>query len=288
MTSPLLMVTGASGQLGRLVIDHLKTRVPADRIVALVRKPEVKAAYEAEGIAARIGDYDDPAGLAAAFAGVGRLLLISSSAVGERARQHGNAIDAAKAAGVSFIAYTSILNAAASPMALAGEHKTTEAKLAETGIPYALLRNGWYSENLLASLPADLELGQHFGAAGTGRFATAPRREYAEAAAVVLAGGDHAGKTYELAGDSDFTLADFAAELSRQAGKPVAYTDMPEAAFTAALVQAGLPEGFAAVLADSDAKAAEGALTSSSKDLAQLIGHPTTPIAETIRAALAG
>lgn len=288
MTAPLLMVTGASGQLGRLVIDHLKTLVPASQIVALVRKPEVKATYEAEGIAARIGDYDDPESLTAAFAGIDRLLLISSSAVGERARQHGNAIDAAKSAGVGFIAYTSILGADTSPLALAEEHKTTEAMLAEAGIPHALLRNGWYSENLLASLPTDLELGQHFGAAGEGRFATASRKDYAEAAAVVLAGENHAGKIYELAGDSDFTLADFAAELGKQAGKPVAYTDMPSAAFAAALAQAGLPEGFAAILADSDAKAAEGALASQSKDLSALIGRPTTPVAQTIAAALAG
>ena len=288
MTAPLLMVTGASGQLGRLVVAHLKTLVPAARIVALVRKPELKAAYEAEGIAARLGDYDDPDSLTAAFDGIDRLLLISSSTVGERARQHGNAIAAAKAAGVGFIAYTSILNAAASPMALAEEHKATEAALAEAGIPHTLLRNGWYSENLLASLPTDLQLGQHFGCAGNGRFATATRQDFAEAAAVVLAGGDHAGTTYELAGDSDFTLTDFAAELSKQAGKPVAYTDMPEAVFAAALVQAGLPDALAAVLADSDARAAEGALTSQSRDLSQLIGRPTTPIAETIRIALAG
>lgn len=288
MTAPLLMVTGASGQLGRLVVAHLKTLVPAAQIIALVRKPELKAAYEAEGIAARLGDYDDPDSLSTAFDGIDRLLLISSSTVGERARQHGNAIAAAKAAGVGFIAYTSILNAAASPMALAQEHKATEAMLAEAGIPHALLRNGWYSENLLASLPTDLQLGQHFGCAGDGRFATATRQDFAEAAAVVLAGGDHAGKVYELAGDSDFTLSDFAAALSEQAGKPIAYTDMPEAAFAAALGQAGLPEALAAVLADSDAKAAEGALTSQSKDLSELIGHPTTPIADTIRAALAG
>ncbi|GHG90409.1 SDR family oxidoreductase [Pseudodonghicola xiamenensis] len=287
MSTSLLMVTGASGHLGRLVIDHLKTLVPAAQIVALVRKPETKAAYEAEGIAARIGDYDDVDSLKAAFDGIDRLLLISSSAVGQRARQHGNAIEAAKAADVGFIAYTSILEAATSPMALAEEHKATEAMLADSGIPHALLRNGWYTENLLASLPTDLELGQHFGCAGEGRFATAPRKDYAEAAAIVLAGGDHAGKAYELAGDSDFTLADFAAELSKQAGKPISYTDMPEDAYTAALVQAGLPEGFAAILADSDAKAAQGALSSTSKDLSTLIGHPTTPLAETIATALA-
>lgn len=287
MSTPLLMVTGASGQLGRLVIAHLKTLVPASQIVALVRSAEVQAEYEAAGIATRAGDYDDAAGLTAAFAGVDRLLLISSSAVGQRASQHANVINAAKAAGVGFIAYTSLLNATGFDMALAEEHKVTEAALADSGIPHALLRNGWYSENLLASLATDLELGQHFGCAADGKFASAPRQDYAEAAAVVLAGGDHAGKTYELAGDSSFTLADFTAELSKQSGKTVAYTDMPQADYTAALVQAGLPEGFAAILANSDANAAKGALDSTSKDLSTLIGHPTTPIADTIAAALA-
>lgn len=280
------LVTGASGQLGRLVIAHLKTLVPAGDIVALVRRPEAAAEFEAQGIAARIADYTDPAALTAALAGIDRMLLISASEVGRRAPQHRNAIDAAKAAGVGFIAYTSILHADRATMQLAEEHRATEAMLAESGIPHALLRNGWYSENLLAALPTDLSLGKHFGAAGTGRFSTAPRHDFAEAAALVLAGPGHEGKTYELAGDTAVTLAEFAALLSAAAGKTVDYVDLPEAAYAEALIGAGLPAALATALADSDARAAEGELYDASGTLSALIGHPTEPMAETIRRTL--
>jgi NAD(P)H dehydrogenase (quinone) len=281
-----LLVAGASGQLGSLVIEHLKTLVPAANIVALVRSEDAAARYAADGIETRKGDYTDRASLDAAFQGIDRLLLISSSAVGERVAQHQNVIDAAKAAGVGFVAYTSILNADSSKMILAGEHQATEAMLAESGLPHALLRNGWYSENLLGGIGGDLAMGQHFGAAGEGKFSTATRQDLAEAAAVVLAGGDHAGKAYELAGDDAFTLAELAATIADASGKPVAYVDMPQDAFTQALVGAGLPEGFAAVLADSDAQAATGALYSTSKALSTLIGRPTTPIADSVKTAL--
>jgi len=281
------LVTGASGQLGHKAVDHLLTLVPAADVIVLLRGDTARAGYAAKGVEIRQGDYDDPEGLAVAFAGIDRLLLISSSAVGQRARQHGNVIAAAKAACVGFIAYTSILDATNSPMQLAAEHKATEAALAESGIAHTLLRNGWYTENLLASLETDLALGQHFGAAGTGRFATASRQDFAEAAATVLADPAQDGKTYELAGDSAYTLADFAARLSEISGKPVAYIDMPEAAYSAALVGAGLPEAFAAILADSDARAADGALDDASGALSALIGHPTEPLDVTIRAALA-
>lgn len=287
MSEQTYMVTGANGQLGQLVIAALRARVAPGQIIGLVRRPEDAAALEAQGLGARLGDYDDADSLTAAFAGVDRLLLISGSAVGQRARQHGNVVAAAKAAGVGFIAYTSILNAQVSAMALAAEHKATETMIAESGIAHSFLRNGWYSENLLASLDTDLSLGKHFGAAGAGRFSTAPRHDYAEAAAVVLAGSGHAGKTYELAGDASVTLADFAALLSQASGKPVAYVDMPEVDYAAALIGAGLPEGFAKILADSDAQAAKGALYNASHTLSALIGHPTEPMAETIARALA-
>ena len=280
------MITGASGQLGQFVVDHLAKRVPASDIIALVRTDAAAAGFAAKGIATRIGDYDDRDSLHTAFAGVDRLLLISSSAVGERVRQHGNVITAAKDAGVGFIAYTSILNAQASNMALAAEHKQTEDAIKAAGIPYSFLRNGWYSENITMTLPQDLQLGQHFGAAGDGKFATATRNDYAEAAAVVLAGG-HDGQVLELAGDTAFTLAEFAATVSEVAGKPVTYTDMPEDAFAAALTSAGIPAGFAGILADSDAQAAKGALFNDSKTLSGLIGRPTEGIKDTIAAALA-
>ncbi len=287
MTSKTYLVTGASGQLGRLVIDHLKTLVPADSIIALVRSEEAKAAYAEKGIATRYGDYSDKASLVAAFENVDRVLLISSSEIGQREPQHQNVIDAAKEAGVEFIAYTSLLGADKAKMKLAEEHRETEAALKASGLPHAFLRNGWYSENLVMSLPTNLELGQHFGAAQSGKISAASRQDFAEAAAVVLATEGHAGKTYELAGDNGFSLADYAAEVSQASGKAVSYTDMPEAAFAQALVGAGLPEGFAAILADSDARAAEGELYSESADLANLIGRPTTAIGDTIRAALA-
>lgn len=280
------LVTGASGQLGQRVVGHLATLVAREGIVALVRSDEAARAYAEQGIATRRGDYDDPDALAAAFQGVDRLLLISSSAVGQRARQHGNAIAAAKAAGVGFVAYTSVLNAAASGMVLAQEHKATEALLADSGIAHTLLRNGWYSENFTMTAGQDLAIGQHFGAAGAGRFSSASRQDFAEAAARVLAGG-HDGDVLELAGDTGITLAEYAALLSAIAGKPVAYTDLPEAAFRDALIGAGLPEPFAIALADADAKAAEGWLRNDSGTLSKLIGRPTTAVADTIRAALA-
>ncbi|MCB1338079.1 MAG: SDR family oxidoreductase [Maritimibacter sp.] len=280
------LVTGAAGQLGRLVLADLISKVPAVDIVALVRRPDAAADLAKLGVETRIASYEDPAALAAAFAGIDRLLLISSSEVGQRAPQHQNVIDAAKAAGVGFIAYTSLLKAGSSPLQLAAEHRATEAALAASGIPHALLRNGWYSENLLGNVVGDIALGQRFGAAGTGRFALAPRRDYAAAAAAVLTGAGHEGKTYELAGDTGLTQAEIAALFTEASGKPVAYVDLPEPAFRDALVGVGLPEGFAAILADSDARAAEGWLDAPGNDLSRLIGRPTEPFATTLAAAL--
>lgn len=281
------LVTGASGQLGQYVVDHLKTLVPTSDILALVRTDEASEAYASKGIATRRGDYENTESLHAAFEGVDRLLLISSSEVGRREAQHRNVLNAAKAAGVGFVAYTSILNADRGGMALAQEHVGTEAALREVGIPYAILRNGWYSENIAGTASQALSLGQHFGAAGNGRFATASRRDYAEAAAKVLAGQGHEGKTYELGGDRPFTLAEYASLLSKISDKDVAYVNLDEDAYRTALVGAGLPEGLAAILADSDAKAASGALATDSQDLARLIGRPTTPILKTLEEVLA-
>ena len=280
------LVTGASGQLGQKVVDHLATLMPASDIVALVRSDSAREAFEAKGIAARQGDYEDPAALRAAFDGVDRLLLISSSEIGKRAAQHRNVIEAAKAAGVGFVAYTSILNAETGGMALAEEHLQTEAMLRDSGLPHALLRNGWYSENIAGTAPQAVGMGQHFGAAGEGRFNTASRQDYAEAAAVVLAGEGQAGDVYELGGDSDFSLTEYAALLSEVSGKDVAYVNMDQAGYAAALVGAGLPEGFAGILADSDAKAGQGALATQSRDLSRLIGRPTTPMRDTLKAVL--
>ncbi|WP_018262682.1 NAD(P)H-binding protein [Methylobacterium sp. WSM2598] len=288
-----LFVTGASGQLGTLVIDALLARLAPERVVAGMRRPdgEAGARLSARGVAVREADYDRPETLAAAFAGIDRLLLISSSEIGRREAQHRAVIAAARAAGIGLVAYTSVLRADTSPLALAGEHRRTEAALAESGLPCVILRNGWYTENYAASIPAALAEGALLGAAGEGRIASAARADYAEAAAAVLSAADPAGgadapRIHELAGDGAYTLAEFAAEIARQARRPVAYRDLTEAAFKDALLGAGLPEPVAALLAQSDAAAARGALFDDGRALSRLIGRPTTPAAVTVAAAL--
>ena len=282
----MIVVTGATGQLGRLVIQSLLKHVPATQIIAAVRNPAKAADLSSLGVQVRQADYSQPATLDAAFAGATKLLLISSSEVGQRTPQHKNAIDAAKRAGVGFIAYTSLLHADRTPLALAEEHLATEAYLAQSGIGYALLRNGWYTENYLSSVAPALQHGAFIGSAGEGRIASAARADYADAAAAVLTRADQAGKVYELAGDSSYTLAEFAAELSRQSSKTVPYVNLPKADFEAALVGAGLPAGLAFVLADSDAGAAQGALFDDAHQLSTLIGRPTTALATLMGAAL--
>jgi len=282
------LVTGASGQLGSLVIDALLARVPAGEVGALVRRPEAAAPLEAKGVSVRVASYDDPAALTAAFAGVERLLLVSSSEVGKRAAQHGNVIDAAGSAGVGFIAYTSILGADSSPLTvLPAEHVATEQALAASGLPYALLRNGWYTENYTMGVPTALEHGGMIGTIGGGRVSSATRADYAEAAAIVLSGDLPAsGTVYELAGDTSYSLPDFAAALSELSGKEIGYTDMPPEAYQAALIGAGLPAPVAEMLADSEKGAAQGGLFSEDKTLSTLLGRPTTPWRDTLAAAL--
>jgi NAD(P)H dehydrogenase (quinone) len=284
----MIAITGATGQLGRLVIHNLLKSVPAAQIVAAVRSPDKAADLAALGVQVRQADYAQPATLATAFQGVDKLLLISSSEVGQRARQHAAVIAAAQEAGVKLLAYTSILHADRSPLGLADEHRETEAMLRASDLPHVLLRNGWYTENYTASVPAALQYGAVMGSAKDGRIASAARADYAAAAAAVLTREGQAGRVYELAGDSAYTLAELAAEIARQSGKPVVYNDLPEAAYAAALVQAGLPEGFAALLADSDVGASQGALFDDGHQLSALIGRPTTPLAAVVKVALMG
>lgn len=284
----MIAITGATGQLGRLVIQSLLKTVPAAQIVAAVRSPEKAQDLAALGVQVRKADYTQPDTLDAALKGVQKLLLISSSEVGQRTAQHKAVIDAAQRAQVQLLAYTSVLRADSSLLGLAAEHVETEALLRASGLPVVVLRNGWYTENYTASVPAALAHGAVLGAAGHGRIASAARADYADAAAVVLATEGQAGKVYELAGDSAYTLADLAAEIARQSGKSVVYKDLPEAEYQAALVQVGLPAGFAALLADSDAAAAKGALFDDAHQLSQLIGKATTPLATTVAAALKG
>lgn len=282
----MIAITGATGQLGQLVIAALLKTVPASQIVAIVRNPAKADVLAQQGVVVRQGDYGDEAALTRALNGVEKLLLISSSEVGQRAVQHRNVINAAKAAGVGFIAYTSVLHADTSPLGLATEHIETENMLAASGIPYALLRNGWYSENYLASAPPALEHGVFLGAAGDGKIASATREDYAAAAAKVISEEGHAGKVYELAGDTAWTLSELAAELSKQSGKNVVYQNLSEADYASALRGVGLPDAFASLLADSDTGASKGGLFDDSHTLSKLIGRPTTPLADSIKAML--
>lgn len=284
----MIAITGASGQLGRLVIQSLLTRIPAEELVAVVRNPKSVEDLAERGVVVRTGDYNAPDTLASAFKGVDKVLLISSSELGQRAPQHKVVIDAARVAGVQLLAYTSLLHADRSPLGLAAEHQETEAYLKASGLSHVLLRNGWYTENYAASIPSALQHGVFLGSAGQGRIASAARADYAAAAAEVLLLENQSGKVYELAGDEAYTLAEFAAEISRQTGKSLPYQNLPEAEFKAVLLAAGLPEGLAALLSDSDAGAAQGALFDQGRQLSQLIGRPTAPLASVIAQALKG
>lgn len=282
----MIVVTGASGQLGRLVIEALLKKLPAGEIVAAVRNPEKVADLAARGVQVRQANYDQPASLVVAFKGADKLLLISASEVGRRVPQHRAVIDAAKAAGVGLLAYTSLLHADTSPLPLAAEHKETESLIRASGLPAVILRNGWYTENYTAGIPAALQYGVVLGSAKQGRIASAARADFAEAAAAVLTQENQAGRIYELAGDESYTLSELAAEIARQSGKAVAYQDLPESEFKAALLGAGLPDFLATLLAESDVGASKGGLFDDSRQLSALICRPTTLLAELVRLAL--
>jgi len=279
----MIGVTGATGQLGRLVVNGLKRRVPASEIVALARTP---AKAEGLGVAVREADYSRPETLGPALAGIDTLLLISSNEVGQRAAQHRNVIEAAKQAGVKWIVYTSLLHADRSPLSLTDEHLTTEVELKATGIPVTILRNGWYTENYTASVPGAVAGEAFIGSAGRGRISSAARADYAEAAVAVLTSEGHQGKTYELAGDQAYTLNDLAAEITRQAGKHIPYKDLPEADYAAALAGFGLPAPVAQAYASFDVGAAQDALFDDGRVLSKLIGRPTTPLSVSVAHAL--
>ena len=271
-----------------MLIEALLKTIPADRIVAAVRNPTKASDLAERGVIVREANYDRPDTLAPAFAGVDKLLLISSTEVSGRLPKHRAVIEAAQRAAVSLIAYTSMLHADTSPATLAIEHKQTEEVIAASGLPAVILRNGWYTENHLLALPAALEHHAFVGAAKDGRFSSAARLDYAEAATVVLTTGDQAGKTYEFAADRAFTLADLAAEVSRQSGKTIAYNDLSVAAYQEVLTGAGLPADLAALLADADAAASRGALFDDGGALGRLIGRPTTSMESLVASALRG
>ena len=282
----MIVVTGATGQLGKLVVEQLLNKVPAEQIVAVVRDPQKAQALADKGVQVRKADYSRPESLVAALAGAKKVLLVSSSEVGHRVPQHRAVTDAARAAGVTLLAYTSILNADKSTLLLAKEHQPTEAYIRASGIPFTFLRNGWYTENHTGSLATAVEHGAVLGAAKDGRFATATRADYAAAAVAVITGEGHENKVYELGGDQPYTLTELAAEAARQTGKAVTYRDLPQEEYAQALAGFGLPEGLAKAIADADAGASRGELDTSSHDLSTLIGRDTTPLRKSVAAAL--
>ena len=279
-----IAITGATGQLGALIIERLKARLPHDRIIALARNPDRAASL---GVPVRAFDYARPEALAGALQGVGTLLLISSNEIGQRTVQHRNVIAAARQAGVGHVVYTSILHADRSPISLAQEHRATEADLKASGVAFTILRNGWYFENYGASIPAALANGAFIGSAGDGQLSLATRADYADAAVAVLTGTGHHGRTYELAGDTAVTLTELAAGLSRQTGRDIPYVNLPQAEFARILKGAGVPDLFAEGLASWDVDASNGALFDDGRALSALTGRPTTPLDQAIEAALA-
>jgi NAD(P)H dehydrogenase (quinone) len=283
----MIVVTGATGHLGRHVVAELLKKVPASQIAVAARNPEkAEADFGGRGVQIRLGDYGKPETLHRALEGATRVLLISSSELGKRAAQHEAVIDAAKKGNVSLLAYTSILGGDTNKMKLAIEHQETEALIRRSGLPFTFLRNGWYIENYTEHLAPALEHGVMAGSAGKGRIAAATRADYAAAAAAVLTGDGHANTAYELAGDTSFTMPEMAAEVSRVSGKTVVYKDLPVADYTSMLVGFGLPEFAASVVADADYGITRGELDNASHTLSRLIGRPTTPWEDAVAAAL--
>lgn len=278
-------LTGATGQLGAYTISLLVERVGAENVTALARDPSQLADWAARGVSVRECDFDRPETLGPALAGVDRLLLIAGNAVGARVKQHADVIAAAKQAGVSLIVYTSILHAPDCPIALAADHRATEAELAASGVPHAVMRHGWYADNYTAGLAGALASGQILGCAGKGRISAASRADMADGDCTALI-NTRGGEVYEISGDSAFTMAEFAAEVSRQSGRTVTYVDLPQADYVAALEQAGLPDFIARMLGDSSLQTSKDVLYDTSGDLARLIGRPTEPVAAVIARAL--
>lgn len=278
-----IAITGATGQLGQIVVDKLKAKVPQDQIVAIVRSAQKASDL---GVETRVADYNNPETLVEALKGIDTLLLISANEMGKRAQQHHNVIEAAKKTGVKRIVYTSLLHADATTIGLAKEHYATEEMLKSAGIPFTLLRNGWYTENYVGSIRAAIASGRLIGSSGEGKISSASRADYADAAIAVLTSTGHDGKIYELAGDEAWTLSDLAVETSRVTGKDISYVHLPETEYANALASFGVPEEQAHIFAGWDVSTAKGDLFDDSRDLSKLIGRPTTPfsavVAETV------
>ena len=282
-----LLITGATGHLGRLVVEQLLAAgVPAGDIIATGRATDKIKDLADRGVRVRAVDFGDPAAVRAAVAGADRVLLVSGMDPGGRVEQHRNVIDAAREAGTGLVAYTSIVNAATATIGLAADHQATEQLLRDSGVPYVLLRNSWYHENYTDRLPAFLAQGAISGSAGEGRISAAARADYAAAAVRVLTTDGHAGQAYELGSDEPFTLAQLAAEISAQSGKEVRYVDLPEAEYAKALKEHGVPEPMADMIAETDAAAAHGTLHTTSGDLTALTGRSATTLSAAVGAAL--
>jgi NAD(P)H dehydrogenase (quinone) len=285
----MIAVTGASGQLGRLVVTGLlDAGVPASEVVAVVRTPEKVADLAARGVQVRPADYADPAPLETALDGVDRLYLVSGSEVGQRVTQHANVVAAAQAAGVGLLVYTSAPKADISTLVLAPEHKATEELIAATGMPALVLRHNWYLENYDQQIAQAAATGTLIGSAGEGRAWAATRADYAAGAVAVLTADDPEPGVYELGGSASFTLAELAAEVGRQAGRDVTYTDLPTAEHVQALTGVGLDEATAGFVAAIDAGVAAGELDTGDQTLAEWIGRPTTTLSAHVRDVLGG
>jgi NAD(P)H dehydrogenase (quinone) len=284
----MIVVTGATGQLGRLVVEGLLKRLPGGEIVAAVRSPEKAGWAKERGVVVRKADYGQPDTLSSAFAGADKVLLISGSDVGKRVAQHKAVVEAARNAGVAHIVYTSAPRADTSALVLAPDHKATEAFIQASGLTYTFLRNGWYSESYTQAIEQGARTGNFVGSAGDGRVASAPRADYAAAAVEVLTGEGHENKIYELSGDVAWTHAELATEIGKATGRQVTYTDLSPEEHKAALTDAGLPAPIVELLAAIDADIKEGVLSETPGDLKALIGRPSTPIAVTVAEVVKG
>jgi NAD(P)H dehydrogenase (quinone) len=282
----MIAVTGASGHLGQLGIEGLVERVPTNQVIAAVRSPEKASRFAALGVQVREADYTRPETLTSALHGVTRVLLISAAEVNQRFKLHKAVIDAAKEAGVELLVYTSLLRADSSELFLAREHRQTEEYVRASGLPFVILRNGWYLENHTSALSNVVKHGALVGSSYDGRFASASRADYAAAAVAVLTQPVSESKTYELAGDHSFSMAELASEVSRQIGRDIPYRNLPCEDYAAMLLGFGLPQMTVDVIIDADRKAIRGDLDSTSRDLSRLIGRPTTTLSDAVRKAL--
>ena len=279
----MIVVTGATGQLGTHVVEGLLKQVPADEVAVVVRDAAKAVRFGELGVEVRVADYNDPASLDDAFREGEKALLISGSEIGQRVPQHKAVIDAAKNAGVALLGYTSVLGGPAADMELAREHQATERYIIDSGLPYVLLRNGFYHEVYTEALGQAIANGGLLTSAVEGaKVATAARADYAAAAVAVLTGEGHENRAYELSGDQAWTFEEYAEEVSRQLGSELPVNRVPADTHREILVGVGLPDPLAAVFVGVDDAISRGLLAVQTGDLSKLIGRPTTPLAESI------